>query len=224
MLDYRTAITATEDAIHRRAALFRKLAISVVALVGPTLLYSAVAAEWRGLLVFLLLVPLCGAFFILDGRVVDRWRQQLLAGWTAKDIDVEAFLAAMRAHPRLPRGTLQGMLDTLPASGDLTYEQALQPSTRRAIAAACEADHGKQADALLLRVLAAAVVALAIPAAAWLRSWWPLVGVLALALLPMVGAWLGRRRDAAREATAAACRQQPGFDEAAFAQGRARFG
>ena len=223
MLDYRTAITATQDAIHRRATLFRNQAIAVVALIGLTLLYSLIAGEWRALLAIVLLVPVCGAFFIADGRTVDRWRNQLLSGWTAKEIDFEAFRQAMRALPRLPQGTLEGMLETLPTVGDLTYEQSLHSSTRQAIAAACLASHYRQADALLLRVIGSGIVTVGVMSAVWTANWRVLTGAVALVMLPFAASWLRRRRQAACESIVAACRSLPDFDQAGYERVGARF-
>ena len=223
MFDYRTAITGTQDAIHRRAALFRNQAIAVVALIGLTLLYSLIAGEWRTLLAIILLIPLCGGFFIADGRTVDRWRHQLLSGWSAKAIDFEAFRQAIRALPRLPQGTLEGMLETLPTVGDLTDEQSLHSSTRQAIAAACLASHHRQADALLLRVIASGIVTAVVLGAVWIANWRVLTGAVALVLLPFAASWLRRRRQAAFESTVAACRPLPDFDQAGYERVCARF-
>jgi hypothetical protein len=223
VLDYRTAITATEDTIHRRAALFRNQAIAVVVVLAFTLLYSLVATDWRPLFVLLVLVPMCGAFFIADDRTVDRWRQWLLSAWAAREIDFDAFKAALRAHPRLPRRTLDGMLDTLPVAGDLTSEQALQSSTRQAIAAACAASHRRQSDVLRLRVLASAIVAVAALGAVWTGIWPVLIATVALVMLPVVGAWLRRRRRARCQADIAACRLLPDFDETGYERAAARF-
>jgi hypothetical protein len=222
VLDYRTAISATEITIHRRAALFRYQAIGVVLLIGLTLLYSLIAGEWRALLALLFLVPMCGAFFIADGRAVDRWRHQLLSGWTAKEIDFAAFREAMRALPRLPRGTLDGMLQTLPAAGDLVYEQTIQSATRQAIAATCVASHALESDALLLKVLASTIIAAVTLAAVWARNWQPLIGALALVMLPAARAWLRRHRRTTCEAKVAACRVLPDFNETGYDRVRAR--
>jgi hypothetical protein len=193
--------------------MFRRQAVAVVGLIALTVVYSLAAGQWRALAALLLLVPLCGLFLLRDGRIVERWRGQLLERWIEKEIDFEAFFAAMRANPRLPSRTLDGMLQTLPSLGDLTSEQTLQPPTRRAIAAACVDSHRRQSDALLLKVPASGIVAVVVLAAAWTDSWRPLIGGVALVLLPVVGAWRRRRRRAICEAEVAACRVQPGFDE-----------
>ena len=224
MLDYRATIHATEDAIHRRASLFRTHAIAIVAVVAVTVIYALAAGGWRALAALLFLIPLSGSFFLGDNRMVDRWRRGLLDGWTARDIDFEAFRAAMLAHPRLPRATLEGMLDTLPAAGDLSYEQTLQSSTRQAIAEACRARHRRDSDALMLKVLASALVAVAAVVAVWSGSGRPLAAaVVLLVVLIAIGAWLRRRRRATRDAKVDACRRLPGFDEDGYARGAVSF-
>src|SRR5262249_29061400 len=122
----------------------------------------------------------------------------------------------MRAIPRLPSRTLEGMLETLPAAGDLTYEQTLQPSTRQAIAAACVASHRRQSDALLLRVLASAIVAIVTLSAVWTRAWQPLIGIRPLAIVPVAGAWPRRQRRATCDATLTACRVHPDFNQTGY--------
>jgi hypothetical protein len=224
VLDYRAAISATETAINDRAALFRRQAIAVVAAIVLALAGALVAGQWRVLAALLFLVPLSGAFFIGDFRILERWRRLLLDPWVEREIDFEAFRAAMLAHPRLPRGTLEGMLETLPSATDLTSEQTLQRPTRQAIAEACRTNHRRYADALFTRVLASAVVAAAVTTAAWSAAAPALaVGAVLLAMVIGVGAWTRYRRLAACEARIQACRTLPGFDEQAYATQRARF-
>jgi hypothetical protein len=223
LVDYKFAIAATETAVNRRASVFRNQALAVVALTAVSFVHALVAGEWRPLATLLLLVPLCGSFFIADGRILDRWRHQLLLGWTAKEIDFEAFREAMRALPRLPRRTLDGMLQTLPAAGDLVYEQTIQSATRQAIAATYVASHALESDALLLKVLASTVIAAVTLGAVWARNWQPLIGAVALVMLPAAGAWLRRHRRTTCEAKVAACRLLPDFNETGYDRARARF-
>jgi hypothetical protein len=218
---YRTALEDAERSIQRRAAWYRNQVVSVVA-VAVAVVVSALAA--RSPLVlggFLLLIPLSGAFLVADVRLFTRWRSRFLDDWSAKKTDIVAFAAAIRAHPKLPPNTVEGMLATLPSTGDLVAEQAIEAPTRRAIAASAAARQQDRADALLFKVVASGIVVPLALASVWARSWVPLTGLAALLALPIVRVWRASRRRAVCEATVRACREQPGFDEVAYTRVRA---
>jgi hypothetical protein len=209
---YRTSIDATADTINRRARYFRNQVI-IVSGIGLAVAAAAMIVNAKLLWGWLLLIPACGLFFYIDSRVVASWCADVLAPWTRRELDLAAWLEAVRAHPVLPKGTLEGMLARLPAAGDLLSEQQLQAPTRRAIAARNRETNHLEADHLLIRVLASAFVVAALLTALALRTWLPLVGLVLLGFVPLVSSWRRRRRAAERDAEVALCRAETGFSE-----------
>jgi hypothetical protein len=215
---YRTAIEDTEHTILRRAKSFRNQVITVSVAAVATVGLMLALRSGTLLIAFLLLVPLCGGFFFADVKLLNRWRSGLLATWARKEIDLVAFLGAIRAHPKLPSDTLEAMLATLPSTGDLRTEQAIESATRGAIAATMSARLQDREDVLLLKVLASAIVVVSVLASVWARTSAPLAGLAGLLLLPIVHRWLAKRCSAACDAALGRHRSQPGFSEADYAR------
>jgi hypothetical protein len=89
---------------------------------------------------FFLLLPI-SSVCVLDSRLLNDWRLQLLEGWARGELDFRSFRAAVEAVPTLPKDTLQSMLATLPSAGSFITEQGISSSTRNAIAAVVTAIH-----------------------------------------------------------------------------------
>ena len=191
---YNIAIDQTTTTIHKRARYFRNLIVAVVVLTAGSLV--AAAARWtpRPLTGILLLIPACGLFFIMDGRLVDQWQTSLIDNWLTKEIDFVAFCKAVNAIPMLPNSTLQSMLRTLPRAPDLITEQRISASTRAGVAAAMEEIQSSWAEKLTLKVAAAAIITLSVEIAVALRMPQPLFGVLAILFLPLLRGFLQRNR------------------------------
>src|SRR5262249_14724507 len=119
---------------------------------------------------------------------------ELLARWVKRDIDFVAFRNAIRANPVLPKHTVEGMLATLPDAGDLVAEQGILELSRKAIAAATQARHRARSNEIALKAAGRGVAAVAIIAAAAMRTWGPLVGLAPLLLFPLLSIWMKRRR------------------------------
>jgi hypothetical protein len=217
---YRTAIDETTRTIDLRARYYRNLIVTVVS-IAIVVLIGGFAARWSFLWGWLMLVPTCAVFFYLDCRVMNGWRQVLLSQWTRREIDCEVLRQTIRVKPGLPMGTAEGMLMTLPSAGDLRSEQELRSPTRQAIAAVVLAMHRARADALLLQTIASTIIVGALLVAIWTGSWKPLWALAATALVPVARGWTARSRHRRADAEVAACRLQPGFDEADFARVRA---
>lgn len=214
---YRAAIDQTTVVIDRRAKYFRNQVVTIVAItaiVGAGALVWSSAALWA----WLLLVPACGVFFYVDSRVLNQWRANVLEPWIAREVDLVAWSQAVRANPVLPKETVGAMLATLPTARDLVAEQKMLAPTRQAIAAACLAQHRSKADALLVNVVTSGLVVAVLLAALWMRSWIPLVGLVALVLLPVGRYRTARRRQAGGDAVVAACRAAVGFSEEDYAR------
>lgn len=215
MSAYRTAIDQTTAAVDRRARYFRNQVVIVVAIAALVIIGAFVwsaAALWAGLL----LIPACGLYFHADSRLLNRWRSDLLQPWVARELDLVAYCQAIRANPILPKETTGAMLASLPLARDLISEQKMLTPTRQAIAAASLATHRGRADALLLKTIASGILVGAVVAALWMRALVPLIGLAALAVLPVVGIGLGRWRQARCEAEVAACRTRAGFNESDY--------
>jgi hypothetical protein len=99
----------------------------------------------------------------------------------------------LNSNPKLPRSTLDGMLQSLPIGDDLRVEQGLSSATREAIVTALEARDGCQTDqrlclALTLTVVGCAAV-FAILFANGVMLW-----LSVLAVVPVVFCVRSRRR------------------------------
>jgi hypothetical protein len=186
--------------------------VAVVVVSLGSLAWAAVIRTFPPLAALLLLLPLCGLFFFLDGKLLDEWRSHLLEAWVKKDIDFRAFSNAVNALPGLPKDTLGSMLATLPSASDLVEEQRVTSSTREGIAAAVTGVHAFQSDAVGLKVAAAAIVSFAAIVALGSRASEPLLGGLAAFLLPIVGEWLKSRRIRAVKSRTLAARTKPDFN------------
>lgn len=210
---YRTAIDRTARVIERRATFYRNLVVTVVLIGVASLAVALVARSLAALAGVLFVVPACGLFFHQDARLLNGWRSDVLARWAGGNLDLAALRDALHAHPGLPRDTLDGMLGTLPSAANLPEEQRIPAPSRQAAAAAYRAMHQERSDLLLIDAVLSGIAAAALVAALWMRTWTPLLGLVVLVLRPPLGAWMRRRRLAAREADLAACRRQPGFSE-----------
>ena len=218
MSAYRLAIEQTETTILRRAKYFRNQVVAVVVVALVIVVSAAVLGFVSVLAAALCLIPLCGAFLFADSTLVNEWRSELLSAWTTGQLDLAAFLPTIRVHPQLPTQTLEAMLATLPSAGSLVEEQAILIATRQALAAESAAVHRMRSDALLFKVIGSGVVVAVVLAVVWARSWWPLIGLSALVVLPIVRLWMQRRRRARCNAEVALFRAQPGFSETDYAR------
>jgi hypothetical protein len=215
---YRSAIDRTTDTIDRRARYFRNLIVIVVSVALVSIVSAVIARAFWPLACSLLLLPICGFFFVLDSKLLDHWRSHLLETWVKKDIDFRALCGALNAVPKLPRETVRSMLATLPSAGDLLAEQRISSSTREAVAVAVTGIHGRQSNTVALKASAAAIVSTSVIVAMALRMWEPLLGNLVVLLLPIFGAWLKRRRmDVTKKRTLAA-RAKPDFSKEKYGQ------
>ena len=218
MSAYRTAIDRTTKIIDTRARYLRNLIVIVVALTLISIIGAAVARGFFPLTGLLLLLPACGFFFVLDANLLANWQSNLLEAWVKKEIDLRALCEALNAVPKLPKETLRSMLATLPSAGDLLGEQRISSSTREAVAAAVADIHARQSDTVALKAAAAAIVSASVIFAMALRMWEPLLGNLAVFLLPILRAWLNRKRLGEVKKSLLAARAKPDFSNEKYAQ------
>jgi hypothetical protein len=210
---YEIAIDLTTHTINSRAEYFRNLVVSFVPIALTAIGWWILASGLGLLLTLFLLVSACATFFAADTRVLLNWRNRLLSMWISKEIDFYALHHSLRALPNLPKNTLEGMLSTLPAVGDLVAEHSISPATREAVAATVTSVHASESDFMMLKAVAVALASAAAGGSIVLRTWRPLLMLpVILAALPALRIWLkGRRMKVADEVTAAAC-EKPDFN------------
>ena len=194
MSPYRIAIDQTTKAIDDRARSYRNLIVTVSALIVGSIGWAAVTRTFSPLIGLVLLFPICGFFFVLDGKLLNGWRSRLFEAWIKKDIDFRAFCDAVNVIPKLPKATVEAMLSTLPRSQDLVSEQKISSITREAVAATLAGMHADQLDTIQLKSSASAIVSFSIIAAVAWRTWGLLSGSVFVILLPLLGEWLKRKR------------------------------
>jgi hypothetical protein len=168
--------------------MFRNQIIAVVVTAALIVGWATVTGSFVPLAGFALLLPICGAFLLIDHHLVERWRAELLQSWSAGAVEFEAYRAAVRASPVLPKATLEGMLATLPSEGTLSEEQAIGTAARQAIAVRLLAKHHAERRALAVKTAAGTLAACLIVIAVVSGRWEPLLGLTAVPLI----AWLGR--------------------------------
>jgi uncharacterized protein (DUF983 family) len=194
MSAYKTAIDLTTQAIDNRARYFRNQIVSVVLVGAVSIAVAAYAWTLWPLIFLLLVIPLCGAFLLLDGRLLGNWRSQLLASWAKRELDLWPFRDAMAAIPTLPKATLQGMLAMLPWAPDWSAEQTAATNTRERVVVVAATIHACRNDEIALKTLGAMVVTSAMICAVAIKTWLPLLLIMATFLLPLLTRQIRRGR------------------------------
>lgn len=215
---YRAALEGTVAALQRRARLLRNQAITVVVVAFAAAFGALVSGSPRPLGIALALVPICGCFLLADARLVQHWLLELLERWVPGDLDLAGFREAVRAHPRLPRETLEGMLATLPLAGDLVAEQRIAIATRGAAAVVIRSVHQRRLDSILLNVFVAWLAVGAAWASLGLRRWTPLAALAAVAVRPVAAAWMQRRGARRARGELERCRRDASFSESDYSR------
>lgn len=208
---YRIAIDHTIAAIEKRARRFRNVVVSTVAITFGSVAVAVCLGRVWPLAGLLSIVPVCGAFWWLDDRILSAWRVDLMTAWVRRGIEFCALRDSMTAISMLPQDTTRSMLATLPLAAKLTDELEISSSTREGIATAMEVLHASRSDLTGLRVAATTIAAGSIIASAGLMSPGPLVGVVLAILLPSVGPALELRRSRVLDARVLNLRERPDF-------------
>lgn len=113
-------------------------------------------------------------------------RSKWLTAWVKKEIEFRGFCDAISAITTLPKDTLQGMLATLPSTGDLAGEQRISSSTREAAAALTTTIHACESDVMALKAIGFAIAAGSLIIAVIFWMWLPIIGITLLALFPFM--------------------------------------
>jgi hypothetical protein len=182
MSAYKNAIDLTMDTIARRAKSYRNLVVAVVFTGFCSIVWAVATWSFAPLAGFVLLFPGCCLFFCLDDRLLTRWRSRLLGDWVKGQIEFRYLREAVGANPNLPKGTLQGMLATLPETED-DAEGGLSAATREAMAVLVSVVYRSRADVIALRTVACAIAAGSLLVAAILADWRALAGLVVFALI-----------------------------------------
>lgn len=213
---YTLSINLTTQTINNRARHFRNQ-IVVVVIVGLCSIGGAAATRTLWPLAGLLfLFPICGLFSLLDAKLLNDWRANLLATWVTREFDFWAFREAMGAIATLPKATLLGMLTTLPSTPNWGMERATSGATCAAVAEVVTVLHAYHADAITVKALGSAIAAVAFVFAIALEDGRPLLLTAAILLLPLLSRCVEGRRLAKLKALIAAARRGPDFDPGAF--------
>jgi hypothetical protein len=220
---YKIAIDLTMDTIGNRAKAYRNLVVTVVLTGFFIIAWAIVARAISPFSGFILLFPLCSFYFHMDNRLLNRWRSILLADWVAANIEFRYFREAINANPMLPKETLQGMLETLPAMGDNVTDQGIPSATREAIAVFVSFIHACRADAIAFRTMGYATAGCSLVVAATLHNWRPLLGVIALVPIPLIRKCVKayRQRKAGKKIVNA--HEKPGFDSGKYLEVLSQF-
>jgi hypothetical protein len=190
---YRAAIERTTETIEIRARYFRNHVIAVVALCLAAAVCAVAMRAPVALLGMFFLIPLAGLFFFADSSSLARWRAELLAGWVRRDLDFAALRVALGSTPTLPKQTVLGMLATLPDLGELPVEQRIPTPIRATVAAVSGEIQRRNRAVLGVRIAASALAVSGVVVSVMVSSSIPLVGLLALCLLPVATGYIRRR-------------------------------
>jgi hypothetical protein len=177
---YALAIDAARDTVVLRARRYKWL-VMLVSLVGLVVVGAVIALRsLQPLLALALLPALVIGYFALDLRAVHRWRAGVLALWRDRALQIDILGRTLQQVPALPAGTVEGMLDCLPAF------KGLAPPAIAAPLVQLQQRLGMLAEqALLVRAAAWALAGVGVVLALWLRQplWLPAVpAALVLAL------------------------------------------
>jgi hypothetical protein len=186
-------ITSLMQIITRRTKRFRNLVV-VVAVCGLAVIITAAALfSWLPLWGLTMLIPLCAGYLYFDARLVNRWRQQVLAAWAGGRLKVEVFKTTVNSITTLPTQTVQGMLASLPDPPRHGSAASLRPAEKEALARTIATINSCQSDRTLLLTLATLVGLASAALASLIRHWLPLVGLVGVPLLlgvhPLLVEW-----------------------------------
>ncbi len=191
MSAYKNAIGMTLKTIEKRAKNYRNL-IALVVIVGIGSISSAILS-WKffPIVGVLFIFPICGFFFFLDSRQLNKWRSTLFTSWIRKELDFWAFRDAIRVHPHLPKLTLQGMIETLPTSPDWAMEQAASGRTREVVVWMIDIINADRTNTLKVKVFVSVIVVVALFSTVILGNWYPIGLITLIAPLQL---WMKMKR------------------------------
>lgn len=184
---YGQAIEATTQAIGARAQRYRSLVVAVALTISGSFVAALIMWSWRPLLAVGMILPLYGAFALVDGSLLLGWQRQLLDLWVEYRLDLRPLRDVLSGFPGMPPRTLEGMLSMLPLPRAANATELRSQAFRRAVAFVMREYYAHQHIRTLL-VAASHVVAVLCIGAAVVR-WWsiPLLGLVVIPLLLALG-------------------------------------
>ena len=126
------AFNTTLRAIEGRARLYRNLVVTVSLVSVLSILFAVFFRQWLALAGLMILVPLTGAYLLLDSRLLRLWRAGIVEMVRLRDLDVTTFAKIIAGFRHVPPNSLRVMISTLPASPELTRQQ--EPRTGLSVA------------------------------------------------------------------------------------------
>jgi len=171
----REALHATTDTINFRIKKFKILVISVSVITLGSLIWAIVWMSWFPLLVLILNIPICGAFFISETLILNRWQSQILELWISDLLNLGVYYDAMAKVRIFPQNTLHSMLATLPESN-----QEYNPPTniKKSLAMTLQTINYCQTDRIVFNILAIIFGLASLICALIIHSLIPLSGLL----------------------------------------------
>lgn len=187
---YTEAIDGARDTIVLRARQYKRLVIAVSIGGLLSLLAAAVLHQLLSLFFFAFLPAAVLLHFMVDLRLVHRWRGKVLAAWVDGELQLDLLAQTLRRIPSLPAQTVEGMLDCLPGwtSSQVPF------AVRHALVGAQQVVAGIAEQALALRSVGWGLAA-AVALGAWVSER-ALVLLIWLVPLVAIAAWraVSRRR------------------------------
>jgi len=213
---YRDAIDRTTQTVDNRAKQFRNLIVAVTLVSVGATLWAGLAWSWLPLTGILLLVPVCGLYLFLDGKLLNQWRKELFVTWASGEIDFWAFHEAIKPISRLPEDTLKSMLETLPNAGDLVTEQSVSKNTRWTTAAVVNMVHSCRSDAIAFKTVRYTIIGSVVIALTAFWRWQPLLGMAAVGLLFFLQRGVKAKRLSGARKKIQAAQLEPDFSTETF--------
>jgi hypothetical protein len=223
MSAYKTAIDLTTQTIGKRARYYRNLIVIVVLIGLSSIGFALLMWSFKPLAGLLLLFPVCALFFLIDAKLLERWRSKLLQSWASKAIDFSALDDALNAISILPKETLQGMLATLPRVTEITAEQAIPQSTRVAVSAGIEVMYQNRSDLIAFKLAGFVVGVGTIMLAIVLSCWKALLLVVVVLISPLLQKRVKQWRLKKSAEKVALAQKQADFNQPIYLQLTAQF-
>ncbi len=106
-------IRVTEDALRKRARLYRRLVITNVAVVFLAALAGIFVRAWLSAAAAIAVIPVTGSYVLLDTAIVREWQRIVLALWQKEAFPMNTILLGLRNYPFPMRETVEGMIQML---------------------------------------------------------------------------------------------------------------
>jgi len=213
---YDKAINETKNTISKRAKNYRSLVIIVVIIGLGSVIWLLISLSLTSLSNLLLLIPACGLFFLLDTKLLNKWRSNILDTWSTGEIDLFAFNEAVKAIPNLPKNSATAMLSSLPISINMIEEHNISTVTRSMMANTINTSYKLYIQKLIIKLAGISIVVISILLAVFLSSWLPLISLIAVLPLKYLSKQLNASKLAEHKTLYQNNKKETAFDENGF--------